>query len=255
MKELLSLEFRKLSKQKSLYICLAIMLGLILLSAVAYKIILVSAVDMGDFADIMLDLNATKFTLMTISNANFLIIMGIVIAISYCYDFEEQTVKNIFARGYSRKSFYFAKMCSVLCSTAFLFIISFAFSFIMGAIFFGVGSDNILSMLGLIGLQLLACIAYSMAFLLVCTLFKKKASAIAINIVFPLILTVVLTLIDSIINAENFKIANYWLDGMITATSTLSADTTVVLITLIGSIVYCGIFTLLGMFVSKKIEV
>ena len=77
MKELLSLEFRKLSKQKSLYICLAIMLGLILLSAVAYKIILVSAVDMGDFADIMLDLNATKFTLMTISNANFLIIMGI----------------------------------------------------------------------------------------------------------------------------------------------------------------------------------
>ena len=110
MQELLKLEFRKLTKQKSLYICLAIMLSLILLSAIVYKVLMSTSIDMGDFVTDLNNIDGIFFTLTTLSNADFFIILGIVVAITFCFDFEEHTIRNIFARGYSRTSLYFSKL-------------------------------------------------------------------------------------------------------------------------------------------------
>lgn len=255
MKELIKLELRKLVKQKSLYICLAIMLVLILMSAIVYKVLMASAMDLGDLVTDMNNIDGIFFTLTTLSSADFLIIMGIVIAITFCYDFEEQTIKNIISRGYNRKSIYFSKVISILCATAFTFIVCFAFSFALGAIFFGLGDGNLLSMLGLIGLQFLVCLAYSMFFTFICAICKKMAIAITMNIVAPLVLTLVVTIADSAIRSETFKVADYWLDGMITNATTLSISTTSIIIALVGAVVYASIFITCGVLINKKTEV
>ena len=255
MKELVKLEFRKLARSKSMYICLAIMLGFILLSAVAYKILIASAIDLGEVGAQFNNIDVISFTLTTLSNANFFIILGIIAAITFCFDFEEGTIKNIIARGYSRTSLFFAKVLNIICSTTFMFICSFAFSFGVGAIFFGVGNSNIASMLGLIGIQYLICLAYAMFFTFLSALIKKKAAAIAINIVAPLAVTVLLTVVDAIIKSETFSIANYWLDGMIINVSALGASTAFILTAIIGSLIYLAIFISLGVLVSRKTEV
>ena len=80
------------------------MLFLILLDAIIYKVLMNSEVDMGDIATQLklYNMSGIFFTLATISNAEFFLIMGIIVAIIYCYDFEEQTIKNIFVKGYSK---------------------------------------------------------------------------------------------------------------------------------------------------------
>ena len=255
MKELIKLEFRKLTRQKSLYICLAIMLGLILMSAIIYKVLMVSNIDLGDFVTDINNVDGIFFTLTIISNADLFIILGIVIAITYCFDFDEQTIKNIFARGYSRKSLFFSKVLSIICATTFLFIACLLFSFVLGVIFFGIGEGSVLSMFGLLGLQFLITLAYAMFFTLICVMCKKMSTAIVMNIIAPLVITLVLTLVDSIVKSQSFKIANYWLDGMVTNLTNINATTTSIIIAIVGSIIYMGIFVICGMLLSKKTEV
>ena len=255
MKELLKLQLRKLTKQKSLYICLAIMLALVLLSAVAYKIMMASSISLGDIAPELSDVTGIFFTLTTLSNADFFIILGIVVAITYCYDYEEHTVKNIFAKGYSRTSLFFSKVISILCATAFMFVCCFVFAFAVGTIFFGIGEGNLLSMLGLVGIQFLICLAYSAFFVFICTICKKMAVAIAINIVAPLVISLVLMLADSIVKLSSLKIAGFWLDGMITNLTSLGASLTSILIGVVGAVLYFVIFIICGAVSSKETEV
>ena len=42
----------------------------------------------------------------------------------------------------------------------------------------------------------------------------KSGAAIAINIVAPLGITLILTILDLIINREGFSLSNYWIDGI-----------------------------------------
>ena len=257
MGNLLKLEMRKLSRQKSLYFCLVIMIFLILLDAIIYKVLMNSEVDIGDLATQLklYNMSGIFFTLATISNADFFLIMGIIVAIIYCYDFEEQTVKNVFVKGYSRNALYFSKIISILCATLILFVGSFLFSFIIGTIFFGVGEGSILTMLGMIGLQLLVSFAYSLFFTLICVLCRKFVRSIIMTIVTPLVLTLVANLIDAIINSSKFKVFDYFMDGMIINLTSLSPGSTYIIIGIVCSVVYMAIFTLLGAIFSKKIEV
>lgn len=254
MKELIKLEFRKLRKQKSLYICLGIMLALILMSAITYKILMASGMNLGDLPIDLSAVDGIFFTLTTLSNADFFIIIGIVIAITYCFDSEEHTIKNVFARGYSRSSLFFSKVLSIVCLTTFMFVCCYAFAFVVGTIFFGVGEGNLLSMLGLIGTQFLVCLAYSMFFTFICVLCKKMAVAIAMNIISPLVITLIATLADSLIKSDTIKVANFWLDGMINNISSLAATSTSIIIAIVGAVLYSAIFVFFGAMISKDVE-
>lgn len=254
MKELIKLEFRKLTKQKSLYICLAIMLTLALFAAITYKIMIASGINLGDMAPELSNVNGIFFTLTTLSNVDFFIIWGIVIAITYCYDFEEHTIKNIFAKGYSRTSLFFSKVIGILCATAFMFVCCFVFSFVVGTIFFGVGEGSLLSMLGLVGVQFLICLAYAAFFIFICAICKKMAMAIAINIVAPLVITLLLMLVDSIVKLSTIKVAGFWLDGMIGNLTTLGASLTSIVIGVVGAAIYFVIFIICGAVLSKETE-
>lgn len=257
MKELFKLEFRKLRKQKSMYICLAIMLCMIFLAAIVYKVLMASSVsiDMGDFMTDLNNVDAIFFTLTTISNADFFIVLGIVVAITFCFDFEEHTIRNIFAKGYSRTTSYFSKLVSIICSTAFMFVCCYVFAFGVGALFFGVGEGNLLTMLGLIGLQFLVCLAYATFFTFICVLCKKMSIAITVNIIAPLAIILLMMLADALVKFDTFKISGCWLDGMITNLSTLPASSTSIVLAVVGSIMYIAIFVTCGAILNRKTEV
>ncbi len=49
---------------------------------------------------------------------------GIVTALLVCDDYEQQTIKNIYARGYSRSQVYFSKLISVFLAVTVMFALA-----------------------------------------------------------------------------------------------------------------------------------
>lgn len=255
MKNLLKLELRKLAKQKSLYICTGIILAMLLISAITFKI--ASNFNISDpEISALLNPDGIKFFLMSIDSGNFTIILAITIAITYCYDFEEGTIKNIFARGYSRSSLYFSKITSILTSTTLMFIITLAFGLLFGWLFFGFTADiSVGKVLALVGIQYILVIAYALFFVLVSSLLKKVGGAIAVNIVAPLIITLILALIDQIIKINGFTFTEMWITPMLASTELPTIDTGRMIVCLVSGVVYSIVFIILGALISKKVEI
>lgn len=99
MSKLISFEFRKIFRQKSLYVCLAIMLALICLSA---------AVNAGLEQNPEFDLIFTveSFTKSALSASSFFMILGIFVALYCCDDVANNTLKNLYSRGFTRGQVY-----------------------------------------------------------------------------------------------------------------------------------------------------
>lgn len=102
MGTLMKFELHKLKKQKSFYICTLIMVALLFLSAMTTNALVngspeYAAQFKGSGLDSMIG---------ALGNCSFLLIAGIFTALTVCEDYEQQTVKNIFSRGYSRGSVY-----------------------------------------------------------------------------------------------------------------------------------------------------
>ena len=93
-----------------------------------------------------------------------------------------------------------------------------------------------------------------MFFTFICVLCKKMAVAIAMNIISPLVITLIATLADSLIKSDTIKVANFWLDGMINNISSLAATSTSVIIAIVGAVLYSAIFVFFGAMISKDVE-
>lgn len=255
MNNLYKLEFKKLKRQKSIYICIAVLIGMLVLVAVALKITQSRFSDVEAFAPYLKDLSGFNFMLSAVSNSYYLLVIGIITAITYCADFEEQTVKNIFSRGYSRSTFYFAKLTSIWIICTIMYITTTAFAFLIGSIFFGVGSEDVLRCFTLIGIQYLACMGYMTFYVGVSALIRKNGGVIASNIIIPILIILVLGLIDAILNSDTFKAVDIWLDSFSNDMSKIDASTPRMIGCTIGSVIYIVAFIIIGNMISKKTEV
>ena len=234
MAKLIRFEFRKLFQNKAFYICTAICLAMILITTLTYKafadLIAQAAEETGTPAP---STNYTSFVLLksAFSNGSMAMIGGIMTALLVSEDYTNDLTKNIYSKGYSREQLYLSKY--VVCLVAFLIMM---FVGMLVAFFFGfaldglgtMGDNYILSVLGII----LVGIAYFTIFFGVAILVKKTGGSIAICIIGPTVVSLLLTMVDSFINIENFNFSDYWLDNRVAMLSAADVEPKVFLITL-----------------------
>lgn len=236
MLKLLKFEFHKLIRQKSTYICILIPFIFLFLGILINKLIY-----MNDNAQIPTTINILKTSLAT---TNLTLILAIFIAINVTEDYTEQTIKNIYGKGYSRESVYLTKYIIIILYTLINVIIIYLSSLLIGNIFFELGNiDNLI--INLIS-QAIIILAYSSLSYLIAVSFKKTSPAIACSILIPLIISLLFNTIDSVLKPENIKLANYWLDSFLTNIN----NSNISIITM--AIIYTFIFFVSGLIINKK---
>ena len=257
MNSLLKLEFRKLRKQKSFYIILAIMVALIAISALVSKLLESLANEFEEIADAM-STDAPSFTgtgilLGFVSSSMFTTLTAIFVAIVVCDDYESQIIKNIFARGYSRTDFFFAKMIYVIVTTSIMFIASVAAAAVFSAALFGISGD-IGKIVILLSVQYLACLSMVLMFFGISTVIKKLGGTIAANIIAPILINLVLSLVNSLLNIENFSFTDIWLSSFTSSLSALTVETSRIIVCAALSVGYAVAFSAVGYFFASRTE-
>lgn len=247
MKNLLRFEFHKLFRAKSFYICTAVIFLMSFLTILVNKLFLSST----EMASLMPD--AMQTMLSAVSSSNFTMIAGIFIAIFACYDYEQQTIKNIYSHGFSRNKVYFAKL--IICSIAIIimFALTLLFNYLLGLTMLN-GATKDGNYLGLVLGQLIYVVAYCSFVFAISLIVKKVGISIAFAILGPSLITLLITLIDSLLKLKDFKISSYWFGKFIEDLTNL-ATTANRLWTVIGlSLIYALIFILGGYLINKKQE-
>ena len=248
MKNLLKLELRKLRTKKSFYICTFIMIGILLLTTLITNALAGS--------DLVGEDGTTCINNMinALGNSYFVMIASIFVAMLVCEDYAGQTIKNIYARGYSRKNVYLAKLIAVLISTTIMVIVVWATSFILGTIFFKVGEVDNYKFLALLGTQYLAVMAEITFAFTIAAIIRKTGGAIACVIVAPMIIGLLLSLADVFSSFEEIYLSELWVSNYLSVVSNFEVTTERILLCFIGSLIYIPIFSLIGFYANKRIQ-
>ena len=229
MGQLFRFEFRKLFRQKSFYICGCVLIGLILLTAVTLNMIYslsqgnmeaggvtVSASDDGFlYTGIYMLVGA-------VSSSNFTIVLAVFLSLFVCSDYTNGTLKNIIARGYSRTRIYAVKYMVSLAATTVYTIVCWLTGFL---------------------------------FFLIAVLFKKTGGSIAVGIIGPLVLSMIISLADTLTHKKSFDFADYWLDNCMYQTAADSMASDMMIRCFICFLVYAVLFYVISIFVGKRNEV
>ena len=267
MNRLLKFEFRKLFRQKSFYICGAVMIGLILLSAFTMNLLLdmsQSMMESSDGVSVAITGNdygvSGLYMLATaLSNSNFSIVFAIFASLFVCSDYTNGTLKNVIARGYGRVPIYASKYIVSLIAATIYTIFCWIAGFLSGTAFWGVGSllenDTAWSFISILLLQLLAVYAYTSMFFLISALLKKTGGAIAVGIVAPLVIIMIISMIDALLHNESFSILDYWLDNCFVNVSAISVSSDIMVRCLVCFLIYTVLFTVGGHLIGSKNEV
>lgn len=247
MKNLFAFELHKLLRQKSFYICAGVMLvtsflGLLLNKAAANSEELNIAMP-----------TAASSLLTAVSSSNFAMICGIFIALFVCKDYDRQTIKNVYSRGFSRDSVYFAKYSVGVIATAVMFAVTLVFTYVAAGVMFDGAAEKGNYVWPVVG-QFLYCLAYAAFVFAVSLTVKKVGASIALAVLGPSLIGTVLNLADAFLKIENFKMGRYWLDGFIGDLSSLSTDNARLTVCIALSAVYAAVFIFAGYYINKKRE-
>lgn len=250
MKKLLKLEFRKLRKQKSFYICTIVMIILLFLSTMTSKALCNAS------AEFAAQYNGSGITAVigAISNCSFLLIAGIFVALFVCDDYEQQTIKNIYSKGYLRCQVYGSTFISSMIAVTIMFIVVVCSAFLFGTIYFGLGESKEMNIFGILAVQYVNCMAnISLYFAISCVL-RKTGLSVAGVFVAPLLVNMVLGLADSFLNLEKVTLASLWVSSFINELSVLTIEHNRFMTALFMSFIYIPVFVIAGLHFHKKME-
>ena len=266
MNLLLKFEFRKLFRQKSFYICGAIMLGLILLSAITMNLmneISQSLIEVTDevtvTSDLYSGLSGLYMLSTALSNSNFTIVFVVFISLFVCSDYSNGTLKNVIARGYGRIPIYASKYLVSLVAATIYTIFCWVIGFLSGTAFWGVGSlpanETTMNFVIILLVQLLSVYAYTSMFFLISALLKKTGGSIAVGIIAPLVIAMIISLLDVLTNKKTFSFSDYWLDNCFINISAISVPSDIMLRCFVCFLIYTVIFAVAGHLISSRNEV
>ncbi len=247
MKNLLRFEFRKITRQKSFYVCFGIVFGLIFLSALLLNTLQDSATEVV--------FNAAEFAKSALSSASFVMILGIFTALYVCDDYSNNTLKNIYARGYSRGEVYFSKYIASATVSLIMAIFCMAFSFVLGAVIGGAEIAVDSHLIGNLLAQLAVILGYHALYFAVAMFFGKVGGSVAFNLVGPSLILTVLTLVTSLLKIESLSLGNYWLDSAMESLSSGSTDGSMPVKAVVMAAVYMGILLTGGYMLNRKKEI
>ena len=223
MTNLLRLEFRRLFRAKSFYVCLVISLVMIVISAATTKMILNMAESSADYqglAGLAALQTPTSFSLLKgTATSSLTTILAIFLSIFVTEDYTSDTIKNVYSKGHSRDRVFFAKCISAFAASIIMILVCALFSFALGKIFFGEvgtpGKNYASSLLA----ELVILLAYVSLFFTIAIAFKKTGTSIAVSIIGPLLVGLLLTLGNTMIKSDDVNLSDYWLDGRLTILS------------------------------------
>lgn len=245
MKQLIAFEFRKLLQQKSFYICLAIILALIGLSGAVNA-------SLKDNSDIIFTFTVASFTKNALISSSFFMILGVFVALFCCDDVSNNTLKNLYSRGFSRGKVFFSKYIVSLCGSIFIAVISFIFAFLVSKISADDSTSD--SLFGSIVSQIIVVIAYHSVFFTLSTIIGKVGGSVAINIIGPMLVLTVLTLITSLLKLDSVNLSDYWLESAINGLTTPTIETKAFIKAIVMSVIYTVVFIPLGYIMNNKKE-
>ena len=198
MKKLLDFELRKLFRQKSLYICTGITIGL----SVFTLIVLYIVARMGAYDDGTVSVVSGIGSLTTLdglvgalSNGSFGLLLCIVISIFVCADYSLKTVRNVLGKGYSNTEIMFSKYIASVVAAIFMMLVTWLIVFLFSSILFHdfTSYDAVRLPWDLLG-QVFVVVGMTSLFFMFAIVTKKLAAAIALGIVFSSTLATVLQL-------------------------------------------------------------
>ena len=242
MVNLIKLELHKLFRQPLFYVCNLI---IILISIISY-IINISLVN----NDTVLDINYILIN--HLSSNNLLLINAIFIALYSTKDYNEDTLKNIYSRGYSKNKVYIAKFLIILIFIFISFIISLLFTYILNNNL-NINKEINNKLIIYLIIEFIIYIAYSSFYYLIANILKKSGSSIAGIIIIPLLITLIFNMLDNIFKVESFSFNILWLDNSLNNLKDFNNSN--LLLNLALAILYLIIFNLIGLLVNKKIEI
>ena len=257
MGKLIKFEFRKLLRSRYLYIILAVSLLFVIINGLIANLAAEMANKLAESnGGEKVVVSAYGFIRGALSNS-FALFLGILIAIYVCEDFSHGVLKNIVGKGYAREKVLYSKYIVSLVAT-----LALAGLMVLMAVIYGnlawPGTANTSDNLALIILgQLVGVITYHALFFALAYTIRKPGFAIAINVVTPLAISLVLTLVDTgLKNAKmDFNISQFWLDNVFAAFTNSGNDASLFGKNIAILIVYFAAAFVAGLLINRKREI
>ena len=216
MKKLMHLEFRRLFRSKTFYICLAVSLVMVLITGVTSKLVYNAIKSEETLATFGYDSNApTALSLMKgIGSSSLLMVMAVFITLFVTEDYAGNTIKNISSKGYSSDLIFLSKYVASLTACMFFLFSNALFALAVGVPLFGHFGSAGHFFAGSLAAILMVVIAYISVYYMVAISIRKVGGSLAICLVGPVVLNLILLLADSI--SSKVTVSDYWMDGILT---------------------------------------
>ncbi|MBP5308712.1 MAG: ABC transporter permease [Clostridia bacterium] len=261
MGALLKYEFHKLVRQKSFYVCVAIIALMALINFLiwAYTPIKFNLLDLLLSGGEMPEKTSSGFGAMQEAmgglSSQLPLMLGIALAIYIISDYSQSTIKNVYARGFTRTEVYFAKFLVSLAMMLTMFLLVMLLSFIGGTLEFEVGKPDG-TFFKLLSTQLLVCAAITAIEFFICIAVKNLPGAIVIIVGGTQFLLNILQLIDLILASKDidFRISKLYIGSFLSDLGNSAIETPRFLFCLIGAVVYAAAFLTLGWLINRKSE-
>jgi ABC-2 type transport system permease protein len=159
-----------------------------------------------------------------LGNSPHILIMGIFTAIFVSSEFIFGTMKNVLSRGADRINVIFSKF--IVCSISSLVMLSVytLTTLITGTIVWGFDPQKAATSSGIITMllmQALLVLSFTMIFVFTAMSMRSNGGAIAVNVVYVLLVSLLLSAISSILG-PTVNLGKYWLKDNIVALATIS---------------------------------
>lgn len=256
MMNLLRLEFRRLFRAKSFYICLAISLVMIIISAATTKMLLnmASSEEFGEAFGSMLQTPTSFSLLKSTASSSLTMVLAIFLSIFVTEDYTADTIKNIYAKGHSRDSVFGAKIISAMTAGLIMILVSALFSFAAGKVMFGEVGTMGENYIGSVLAELVILLAYAALYFAIAIAFKKTGASIAVSILGPLLVGLLLSLGNAALKSDKISLTDYWLDGRLTILTQANVEGKEVLIGFIIGVVVLLVAGAVGFVVNRSSE-
>ena len=249
MLKLIKFEFRKIFRNKYMYIIFGIGLAMTLLTI---PLIGIANYMMSQIGEPTIPYSGYYAAKSAISGSVSLMV-GIFIGIFACEDFSSGTNKNIIGKGYNRLSLFYSKyiVSLILCLGYALILILLSLG--LGYAIYQDGGMSIDDNVFVIFIcQLVCVIAYHAFFFCFSYSVSKTAIAIAFNIIVPALLETIVTIINVIINRDDFLLTNFVIDGALANLSSTYTNMDVILPSMLTLVGYIALSNVVGILIARK---
>ncbi|MDD5889606.1 MAG: ABC transporter permease subunit [Ruminococcus sp.] len=174
-----------------------------------------------------------------------------------CDDFSSGILKNVFSKGYTRKTVFTGKLISSGIIAVVMSVLSSVAVFLLSTALFGdMGTIEPINILQYIILTL-GIVAFANLFTMLCALFKKSAPAVATSILALILLPIGISMAESNLHLDKlpFDISYIWLGSAIERLAVGTPSTGVMIPCTISILAYIVVIYFITMASVKKIEV